>query len=489
METSIPPKDPTRADDGSQVLDGPGPLSASRLWGLQRDFYERESTDVWQRRGLPSYITSNPSMAHACARVVAGFLHDLSVKKMSAGSWDEAMEPIPIVEMGSGLGRFAFHFLDSLCQLLPGAGSGRPGATRDFLYVLTDISEATLDFWQRHPSLQRFVTAGVLDFALFEVGGEEAPRTVRGGRELGVDALHTPLVVIANYFFDCLPQDVFFVSRERLFECRTTVHGPDPSTSPDSLRDFRLSYEKVPVEDGYYGDPRLDALLDEYRRSLRDSYLLFPTTGFHCLDAWSRWSDSGPTLVLANDLGWSRIEDLRLPYPPELGHGHDSFWLPVNFHALGRFVEEQDGTVLPAPRYHDRLSANAFLLPSPGRTVAELPETRVAHTNAFRVFGPDAFFRLREMLAQNVGSMALPEILSVLDLCRWEQDMATSCAGRLAELVEEGLSTAAEDALRQGLWHLQQHRFVLDPEGEASDPLAELERRLGTDRRIAYPGG
>jgi hypothetical protein len=54
-------------------------LSRSAIWSLQRRFYEREGAAAWSAGGgLPHYITCNPYIARAYARVVVGFFQDMA---------------------------------------------------------------------------------------------------------------------------------------------------------------------------------------------------------------------------------------------------------------------------------------------------------------------------------------------------------------------------------------------------------------------------
>jgi hypothetical protein len=51
-------------------------LSRCVLWEYQRQFFDRRGVAAWSQRIVPSYITNNPSIAAAYARVVLGWLRD-----------------------------------------------------------------------------------------------------------------------------------------------------------------------------------------------------------------------------------------------------------------------------------------------------------------------------------------------------------------------------------------------------------------------------
>ena len=55
-------------------MDAPAPLSQSRVWALQRAFYEDNANEAFAE--IPHQIVDNPFVAAAFARVVVGYLRD-----------------------------------------------------------------------------------------------------------------------------------------------------------------------------------------------------------------------------------------------------------------------------------------------------------------------------------------------------------------------------------------------------------------------------
>ncbi len=147
--------------DTRHVVEESKPLSRSLLWQLQRRFFEQHGIDAWRQAIVPHYVTSNPFIADAYARVLFGFLRD-----WQAGSPTplDPSRPVYLIELGAGSGRFAFHFLQSFLRAYRHSSLGRQRVT----YVMTDFAARTLDFWQTHPSLQPLVAQGLLDFAHFD---------------------------------------------------------------------------------------------------------------------------------------------------------------------------------------------------------------------------------------------------------------------------------------------------------------------------------
>src|SRR5262245_60566607 len=52
-------------------------LSRSKLWRVQREYFDRVGIEAWRRGEVPHYITNNPGLAGAYAEVFLGFFRDL----------------------------------------------------------------------------------------------------------------------------------------------------------------------------------------------------------------------------------------------------------------------------------------------------------------------------------------------------------------------------------------------------------------------------
>jgi hypothetical protein len=194
------------SDSPGHVLEAGKRLSESLLWRLQKSFFAVTGATAWSRGIVPHYVTSNGWIAGAYARVVLGWLRDVT----AAGLLDPG-HPVYLLELGCGSGRFGYHFLARLLDLL-GRSSLRGVTLR---YVLTDFTESNLAPLRSHPALQPWIEEGILDFAGFDATGGEEIRLERSGTVLGagtlVNPLVNPLVVIANYVFDGVPQDAFAI--------------------------------------------------------------------------------------------------------------------------------------------------------------------------------------------------------------------------------------------------------------------------------------
>src|SRR5258708_34111390 len=103
------------AQKSGSVLERNQRLSRSMLWGLQRTFFHQQGIRAWSQGIVPQYITSNPFVAKAYAKVVFGWLRDWSISTPPPAL--DLSRPIYIIELGAGSGRFGYHFLKKFHRL------------------------------------------------------------------------------------------------------------------------------------------------------------------------------------------------------------------------------------------------------------------------------------------------------------------------------------------------------------------------------------
>lgn len=414
------------------VLESGQRLSRSILWDLQRRFFEQQGIEAWRRGPVPHYITSNPFIAGAYASIVLGYLEDC----WAAGHASD--RPVYIVELGAGSGRFAYLFLEKLLALR------HHGRTRSraapFVYVMTDLAERNIDFWRAHPALQRFCAEGVLDFARFDAERDEEIVLVRSGVVLSAGAAETPMVAVANYFFDSIPQDAFRIHEGRLFESLVTLVSPaaEPDTGdPAILGRVAIDYEHRPAEADYYDDPTMNAILRAYAERLGSASIRFPVAALRCCRTLGRIA-GGRLLLLSADRGSMSEERLR-------GQGdagisvHGSFSMNVDYHAVAEHFRMQGGDALHTARDAASLVVAAFLLGEPeGGCLA----TRRAFAAAVERFGPDDYFSLKKGIEKGYDALTIPQLLAFLRLSDGDPRILSQC---LPFLIARAGSASADE--------------------------------------------
>jgi tetratricopeptide (TPR) repeat protein len=381
------------------------------LWQLQRGYYARESTRAWSDSGLPQRITCNPVIALAYARVVLGFLRD----------WHAALvpgEPVYIVELGAGAGRFGYLFLAEFQELL------QRSPLRDlvYTYVMTDFVEETVDFWQAHSQLQPFVTAGQLDFARFDLEQPHDLTLRHAGVALGAARLRNPLVVLANYVFDSVPQDAFAVRAGRLHESLVTVSLPEGETdlaAPEALARLQVSFAERPVTPDYYAREDWDRILARYEQRLGDTHFVFPRAALQCMDGF-RQLCGDRLLLLTGDKAYSREEELVEREEPDLAWHAGCFSLSVNHHAIGQYFLDRGGQFLATGFRPFVLDVSAFLL---GRPPGDYLEARLAFDATLQRRHPADVTALKLGLEPHYTGLDLEQLLAWLRLSNWDPNL------------------------------------------------------------------
>jgi hypothetical protein len=351
-------------------------------------------------------MTSNPFFARAMARVVLGYLRDLT----AAGGFD-ASAPLNVVELAAGSGQFAFAFVRCLREIkaaVPALGGLR------VRYVMTDFTEANVSAWRAHERLRPFVDEGLLDFAVFDLERDGEVRLQETGETLAAGGGGNPLVVLASYAFDSTRQDCFRVQDHTLWErlVTTRLTGTD-TPDPIPLDRLRLVFESAPVPPACYDDPLSNRVLERYRESVGDTAFLFPVAALQCMRRLLDVS-GGRLFLLCGDKGVAHEEQLRSRGDPVMTLHGGVFSFVVNLHAIGRYFEEAGGLALYTAQHAADFQVAGFLC---GLPAAALRETRRAFAAEIDDFGPAEFFALVKAICTDYGTPPLEALLALLRLC------------------------------------------------------------------------
>jgi Putative S-adenosyl-L-methionine-dependent methyltransferase len=404
-------------NQGPVVLESDVPISRSLIWGLQRDFYAQRGLKSWTDDMVPQFITNNPFIAEIYARVVFGFICDCIDPEEENSRRLSVQNPLRILELGAGVGKFAFLFLRHLEALLQ---------TLDFplntvRYCMTDCSDSLVQTWRTHKCLSDFFERGILRFELLDASGEITPRFLEVDPSQSSEQAYGPLVVIANYVFDSLPNDAFAIEGGQVFEqlLTTTAACQDSDkTLPADVSQLKFSYRNVEITADHYPDPAWNSILDLYRRRLPAATVLFPSQVLTILHAISKFTN-GTMLVLASDKGYACEDSLLASQgtPTLEFHAVNCFSQMVNFDAIAKYFEATGGVALLPNKHSSSLDFCAFLQGPPGH---QFLATKTRYQEARSNIGPDDLFALLGWLNPHMEEMSVPQILALLRFSRWD---------------------------------------------------------------------
>ncbi|TAN55194.1 MAG: tetratricopeptide repeat protein [Rhodospirillales bacterium] len=458
------------------ALEEPVRFSRSRLWELQRQFYQGLGPAAWANKLVPNTISTNAFMAQAYARVLAGYLQDLATGR--AGPVDPA-HPIHIVEIGAGSGRLGYLISRFLSEFAAPLAKRKKGPL--FRYVLTDGVAANLEAWQRHPRLAQPLKDGLIDLALFDPANDTGITLLNQGTTLEAAIGGNPLALVANYAFDILPYDVFSVGGGRIFEHRVGLNLPEAPAgeiegSPETLKKLSFQEEDHPAELPYYGHPVQDGILSDYAAQLPDGLVTFPVAALSCLERLAGWGQ-GRLLVLASDK--ARFARSQLTGRNGLGLSLDgAFAATVNLEAVSRAVAAWGGLSMARAAPNPRFDSYTFLLsPDP----ENLSATRTAVQDQLLSFGPQAYYSLLSNLRSQGAKAGLSPLLALLSLGKPDPAILFRLSKALLDLTEvrAKLSEAERRELLNLIRAAWDNRFELSEESNAAFHFARLSKRLG----------
>ncbi|WP_028543691.1 hypothetical protein [Paenibacillus taiwanensis] len=411
-------------------------FSEAPIWDLQRTYYEQKGMKAWNNDQVPQYITSNPMIATTYAEMIFGFLQDRADQGHRSA-------PVWIVELGAGAGRLAYHVLHELGRLREYAGIELE--LPPFRYIMTDLAMSNVLAWKEHPALQTFIEAGILDFARFDALQDTELHLVVADTTISEGDLEQPLMIVANYFFCGIPQELIYVGDGQIYEADVIVDRPDNMDSlqpSEALHQISLRYEyrRAPeYEQETY--PYRD-VITVYQEQLEDSHFLFPVAGLTCLERLKRLSQAG-FLLLTADKGDHLLDNWKFAEPPELIL-HGSFSLTANYHAIQHYYEQRGATALFPPHHYKNLNVGCIIHLDTPKTYIH---TRLAYRRFIERFGPDDFFSMKEWVDRNIDSMQLQQILSFWRLGGYDAEFFIQSASRISSLLPD-----ANDEEIQDIW-------------------------------------
>jgi tetratricopeptide (TPR) repeat protein len=363
-------------------------------------------------------------------------------------------EPLYIIELGTGSGKFSFFMLKALEEMQ---------AVCDFplqkiVYVMTDFTENNFNFWRDHPSLKKYFESGQLDAGIFDAVNDTTIHLWRQKTVLGPGTCKNPICIVANYLFDTLYHDIFQVDGGDLMEGLVSVGSknatePDP-LEPDIIQRLDNHYKYNKISPSYYNseegdEPHFRRILkwykDNFKNTAQGASILMPIGALRALRRLAALSGNR-ALVLSGDKGNNNPEQFIGLMDPHIAV-HGSFSLMVNYHAIGAWFTSKGGFALHNPQEEASLKCSCFVLHPDFDADADLseasdaswmgdalaqrdaaraaafPHLHRAFEDAINIFGPNDFFVLQKSIKEDTPNPPLRTVVALLKLGDWDPDV------------------------------------------------------------------
>ena len=453
------------------ILEADKPLSQSMLWKLQSDFYSNQGPGAWSKGIVPQYITTNPYIANLYAKTVFGYCRDLASRE----DFDKSTT-LYLMELAAGVGRFTYAFLKRFLHIVE--NSSLQGLK--FKYIITDLAERNVEYWQNHSFLRPYFESGVLDCATFDMGRDEELRLRYSGEVLSAGNLKNPLILFANYTFDSLPQDTFYVNNGELFEGLITITSKGEKVDPEDksiLAGLDYSYTDKQIQgSGYYEDSIMNDILLSYKDCLEDTAFSLPNIALRCIHRLKKLFNDD-IILISTDKGYRDTTSMNKNYHPYLSQ-HGSISLTVNFHALELYFKGLGGKAIHTIYEHENVTMSLFLL---SQSSHDFIETAMAYQEIIESIGPDDFYIMKKAVVPLNKSLTTKELLTFLRYTVWDARTFLEFYNTLLERITEE-KDFPKDELIAVIHNVWEYYFPIGEEGDLASCLGSLLGYFGYDR-------
>ena len=457
-------------ENSGVIIESEKPLSQSMLWKLQTDFFANQGPEAWIKGIVPQYITTNPYIANLYAKTVFGYFRDYA----SRDGFDKNTT-IYIMELASGVGRFTYTFLKRFLHMIE--NSSLKGLK--FKYIVTDLAERNIEYWQNHSFLKPYFESGVLDCATFDMAKDEEIRLRNSGEVLKEGNLKNPLILFANYTFDSLPQDTFYVNKGELFEGLITItsKGEDVDPSDKSILeglDYYYTDKQIQGND-YYEDSNFNDILLHYKKHLEDTAFSLPIIALRCIARLKKLFKDDIVMISA-DKGYKNEDSMYKNYHPYLSK-HGCISMTVNFHALELYFKGLGGKAIHSIYEHENVNMSLFLL---SQSSHDFIETTMAYNEIIESIGPDDFYIIKKGIVPLNKSLTTKELLTFLRFTVWDGRTFLEFYNTLLERIANK-EDFPKDELISVIHNIWDHYFPIGEEGDLAYYLGTILTYFGYD--------
>lgn len=234
----------------------------SPVWKEQLRYYETLGLHAWAGR-VPYTITSTWSFCQYCADVAVAAMLDTNLQE--ASSWT-------FLELGAGIGQFSIRFLTCLSKTMQ-----RHKLHCTVHYLFCDASTQVLNALKHHPQLHKFTNIRLSFHKVCVLAhspihcSPPLPNTIE------------QLFVLANYFFDSLYHNAFFLDKGCIYPAYTHYTPVTHYTQSVAHGKVDFALEKKTTFTRFYKHPDLENTLKAHA-ALPIERFLMPEGAIKILD-------------------------------------------------------------------------------------------------------------------------------------------------------------------------------------------------------------
>ncbi len=449
------------------------PFAESLVWQINKDFYNQNGIAAWRDEIVPHQITNSSLAATTYAESIFAFLKDQE-------SLQETKKKVYILELGAGHGRLCYNILGHLDQLIEDAEN----FTTEYCYVLSDIVEDNLEFYSNHPKLKAYYDRGVLDISYFDAAESHELILRKSGTKITPNDLEQPILSIANYFFDSLPNSLFYFQDDKVYDCAVSIDSqldPMGKSAQELIKEMELTFHTSNAVKPYFENEIFNNILAQYAIAISDAYVLFPKIAMECLSKISSLSKMG-LVLLTLDKGYKEIIELTTRKKPDfIKHGSFSLW--VNFHAMSQYCILKGGLSMFDVNMNLSIDLGCLMLIKQPFKYHLFEQTFHKHSNQMNL---DDLNSLKAMLYKNVSTANLSEILGLIRLNSYDASIFIKLLPNIKKLSKR-ISLKHRTRLGQTITKVWSKYYTINNDYDFSYELGGLMYDLGYyDEALGY---
>ncbi len=421
-----------------RLVELPVRLSTSKIWQIQRNYFASMGIRAFKEE-VPFYISSNAFIGQRYANLVLNYIKDWLALNPS-----HQTETFYLLEVGSGTGKFSFYFLKSFKRLL----AENNLADIKFCYVISDITEKCITFCQENESFKEYGERNEIDFCTYDVENDTDFELRIKQRKFSSLKAKTPLVVIANYTFDCVKHDEFEYEDGKFYEVKLGLKSRYKHFDVEKsqhLDDLRLHFERMEITsniENYYPNQTANKILLNYPSYFdnKKTRIMMPLGAFDFCDNLRQMTQNN-AFIIVGDKGLSQPERFHL-FSEKYRYSYDGCYsFLVNFHAVGEYCKMHNGDYLLTNNSND-FKVNLYSLGTP---FDKLTQTKCFFKESIETAGPEEFIYFFDEFLTSNYRFSQKSLLAFVRFSEWDPNAYAILHDRVLDLLPTYNAPFVED--------------------------------------------